>query len=599
MLIDFLKNFTGSYIQTFEDKKSGDTSLIRKFPYSDLKARWKELQSLNERGAGIFFTPNPCSGGRKMENVTSIDWIYVDMDEGTKKEMMAVIEKSPVFPDIITESKRSYHLYWKCHFENKEQFEEIVQGLIQFYDGDKAISSINEVLRFPNFYHAKDPKNRFLIKIVYLKVKGTTPATLKMDYPYTPPMETFQKKHKLEGNQLQVIKDIPIKEVLDKLDVTVGRGKFIMEGGKETSASVNVKENYVQRFSGKPGGGSTIDVAMHYGNKKTVGEAIKWLADEFGIKLDYSQIKNDSKKPKKSEKDLEKIAEKIHQSQDESVFDNFMKPVAENNRTWGVKVLDQRFRKPRAEEYIFLLGKPGAGKTAFCLHMAIKNAQNGVKTVYVSLEMSRTGLIERYIETAAGITEEQREGGRESFTEEQIEMIEECRTEIEQSTLRIIDDSVFEDSADIDILLKLMEKYDMAFIDNFGFLGGEEEAKDQRMISRKVVKWFQETKKTVVMLHHFAKGQTGKVQAEGRGSEKLLDDCTRWTMVERDLSGMGEVKENDNTMFKETKFKVQKDRGRGITGNLTVLFDRGRYYKKKKEDVDLGGMGIDAGELGI
>lgn len=160
----FLTTFQNSFIQTFSDTGS-NPKLVRAFPMKELAEH--NLDELNKAGAGIFFTPNPCEKGRKEKDVTSIDWVYVDMDNGTKEEMQAKIESAPIRPHIIVESKRSYHLYWKVVMMDRKDFDLIIKGLIEFFDGDPAISSTNEVLRLPGFNHMKNPKEPFEIKIIY------------------------------------------------------------------------------------------------------------------------------------------------------------------------------------------------------------------------------------------------------------------------------------------------------------------------------------------------------------------------------------------------------------------------------------------------
>jgi hypothetical protein len=182
----FQEIFKNGYCQTFDDSGKGRKELVRIFPMSDYEKNKDLLCEINRAGGGIFFTPNPCNGGRREENITSIDWIYVDIDDMSKEEMRKLIKTSPIIPNIIVESKRSYHLYWRVTC-TKEEFSTIIHGLIDYFHGDKAITSINEVLRLPDFFHMKDPQNPVEIKCIFQKLSKPIPASEMLSaYPYTP-----------------------------------------------------------------------------------------------------------------------------------------------------------------------------------------------------------------------------------------------------------------------------------------------------------------------------------------------------------------------------------------------------------------------------
>lgn len=84
-----------------------------------------------------------------------------------------------------------------------------------------------------------------------------------------------------------------------------------------------------------------------------------------------------------------------------------------------------------------MAGDAGTGKTAFALRMAIKNAEKGIKTLFVSLEMSEEALVERYIYTRCDASDEQIE--RQEFTQTQESMIDRSLLELENDKLSIID----------------------------------------------------------------------------------------------------------------------------------------------------------------
>lgn len=127
---------------------------------------YDRAKALNKEGYGIFFTPNQFKGRRIKANLVKIDYYIVDIDEGDKGKIWSDIEKLALKPSIIVESKRGYHLYWKVLDGKAENYEKIENGIIAKLNGDKGAKDVSRLLRYPNFYHMKDHKNPFLIKII-------------------------------------------------------------------------------------------------------------------------------------------------------------------------------------------------------------------------------------------------------------------------------------------------------------------------------------------------------------------------------------------------------------------------------------------------
>lgn len=97
---------------------------------------------------------------------------------------------------------------------------------------------------------------RALPKVCYDKIKkGEDPRHFKSIQ--------FKINHIDAQINLEEIKKIPIKTVLDRLGVK-HKNNSIYEEGEVTTAYIYDNDNRVERFSGKDGGGSVIDVVMHY-----------------------------------------------------------------------------------------------------------------------------------------------------------------------------------------------------------------------------------------------------------------------------------------------------------------------------------------------
>lgn len=161
---EFLTHFPGSAYQTFPDSKNSKT-----FPQkgSFLDITKEELQALNKKGAGIFFTPNGMERGhRDSKHCTHVNAYFVDMDEGTKAEQYSRIAQSPITPSFIIESRNGYHVYFLAPRASKDTFRQVQTALIEYFQGDKQCKDISRVLRLPNFFHLKDIKNPFKVNIV-------------------------------------------------------------------------------------------------------------------------------------------------------------------------------------------------------------------------------------------------------------------------------------------------------------------------------------------------------------------------------------------------------------------------------------------------
>ncbi|NCD17779.1 MAG: hypothetical protein EOL91_10825 [Actinobacteria bacterium] len=121
----------------------------------------------NRIGYGIFFTPNKIEGRRIADNVKRINYWFADMDEKTKPEQMNIIDKLLYKPSRIVESKRGYHLYWRSQDGTLDNFNKIMIGIIEKLGSDKSVKGANRTMRMPGFYHMKDRKNPFMVKIIF------------------------------------------------------------------------------------------------------------------------------------------------------------------------------------------------------------------------------------------------------------------------------------------------------------------------------------------------------------------------------------------------------------------------------------------------
>jgi len=538
---------------------------------SDYEKNKDLLCEINRAGGGIFFTPNPCSGGRREENITSIEWIYVDIDDMSKEEMRKLIKTSPIIPNIIVESKRSYHLYWRVNFypincgrdeqnihqDPKSVFSQIIHGLIGYFHGDKAITSINEVLRFPDFFHMKDPKNPVEIKCIFQKLSEPIPASQMLSaYPYTPPKIEI-KTVTSDDPILDRVKAIPIKEVLSALGIET-KNNFILDKGVVTSASINESKNYINRFSGKEGSGSTIDACIVYG-RMTIQQAMDWLK-KFAHIQDVDKMI--SEKPSGDKIDSE-----------DKMF------------TWGTENLDSKITPIEKDTFAIIVGHTGMGKTAYAFDMAVKNARLGHRVLYMSLEMSTDSILTRIARECACIGKE-RWRDKKLISPHQKELYRGKKSELLALANLIPMGFSTEAPPTVENIGEVIKKInpDLVFIDNFDLISKPNnfsEVKAETDAVNKILNLSKGLPKPIMLIHHMRKagGKDRDVVASidsMRGSGKIGHNADTVVIGHRAPYNDNMLPE-DKAMFTITQIK---DREFGIGGQSTIFFHKGSFYDK-------------------
>jgi len=561
MLTQFYDIFKNSYVQTFDDTKQNRAGFVKTFKMCDIAVYKKWLVDMNKTGMGVFFTPNPCQNGRTESDITAIDWVYVDMDEGTKAEMMEKIKNSPFYPHIITESSRSYHLFWRVIGMDKEIFSKIIAGLIDFYDGDPAISSTNEVLRLPPFYHMKDPKNPFQVQILRLDLSYEINAN-EMFEAYPEPVKKFQVKFNIADEDLDVLKKISITDVLNKLGVQVKRNFICDNNGKMSSASINVQGNYVNRFSGKAGSGSTIDVAMVYGNMD-LKQAIEWLRTEFNLKKKEVVVVN---KPMSVNEIMEEINAKTE------MF------------TWGTPRLDRELTAIERHHFCVIAGLASAGKTAFAFDVAIKNAKLGHKVLFLSLEMSEKSILVRGARSFAGITKEEWRGRPKTIPEHKMQAYEYRAKRLTEEKNLFLKSMPKDVDPMIENIFTLIEAINPALtiIDNFDLIKKDpknSEYLEQNRISEQIRSFCKDKNRPIILIHHENPHSKNKGLGAMRGSAKIGDNCDTQLSCSREWSV--DASPEDNAKF---FILANKDRDFGQWNMSTVYFKDGTFMDEYNQE---------------
>lgn len=143
------------------------------FPDTSFGDIESKLFELNRQGYGIFYSPNPVKGKRKSDNVTSINAVFIDIDDGRSE-----LPEFPIPPSAIVQTSKQgkWHIYWKVPRLKPEQFRAVQEMLIKYYDSDPAIKDPARLLRIPGYDHNKSTPTK--VKLLQVADVAYLPETL-------------------------------------------------------------------------------------------------------------------------------------------------------------------------------------------------------------------------------------------------------------------------------------------------------------------------------------------------------------------------------------------------------------------------------------
>lgn len=494
-------------------------------------------------------------------------------------ETAVKMQESKMFNDFsaIVFSGNGFHIYFMGDEieADKEKFSagmEFLNEEIEKVVGikpDPACKNIGRIFRLPLSFNNK--KERKEVEFIYWEKKKSDLIKNLYQFKKAEKKEIKPVVPVAEGQNLwEAAFSLDCKMALERLSGTAAvqhqiftfkkrptGGEYIVINGKEDCDCWLDPQGRIG--SGKGGSPSIVQWIRFY--KWDWKETAEILKREFEDLLPKSAGGEIPSPPK------EEIVKRK-----QSIMERYEKKREPNFKTWGVDSLDLYFKKPRSCEYVLFLGEPGKGKTTYCLQMAIENAKKGIKVLFFSLEMARESLEERYIDTYAKISEKQKE--RTEYSDAQKIKMKKSIEELENENLTIVDSNDIKVKRDIGVIEAMAEDYELIFIDNFSYIvprDNKEEVSSQSEASEKLLNLVNKTKKTIVLIHHYAK-KTGNTRGlEARGSQKLIDDCTIHASIDS----------NEETPH-IVDFKIKK--GRYIkTGSQMIFFRNGKYFPKKLE----------------
>jgi hypothetical protein len=110
-----------------------------------------ELRSLNHL-RGVYFSVN--AGGSTDDQITRFNAVFAENDSLSIDEQHTALDGCPLPTSIRVETKRSVHAYWLLKQScSAEDWCDIQNRLIGYFDGDKSIKNPSRVMRVPTFWH--------------------------------------------------------------------------------------------------------------------------------------------------------------------------------------------------------------------------------------------------------------------------------------------------------------------------------------------------------------------------------------------------------------------------------------------------------------
>lgn len=321
--------------------------------------------------------------------------------------------------------------------------------------------------------------------------------------------------------------------------------------------------------------------------------AIEKLKDNYNRKQIHKLILKVNKDIRDADKTVNEIKKEI--MQDINNIKNDAENIAENMQDVFIKVLgDIEGKKQKGDDYSFYTGffdldkytdglhnseltcigaRPGVGKTAFALNIAINIAQKGKKVYFCSLEMSAEQIMQRIIGYYTGINTQFLRTGR--LKNEEMAKIAEQTNNILSLNLKI-DTKIryIEDLENVISELKEKEEIDMLIVDYLTLLKSKEKFAIRELevaeISRKLKLLALDLKIPVVILVQLNRDAENKVptMAKIRESGSIEQNCDNIIFLHNeDL----DKQPNIITVI------LEKQR-QGTTGSLKLMFNK-RYSR--------------------
>lgn len=166
------------------------------------KTNWGELAGNNQlknqllgdnNTKGVYFLVN--SGGTRDAEITKYNAFFIENDELSIEEQNFRLDWSPINPSIRVETKKSVHAYWLIDGDcSEDDWRDIQERLIAFFNSDKRIKNPARCMRVPWFSHVSlNEKGYSYEQVEVTDFDSSKRFTVKMMRIAFPPPETHTK----------------------------------------------------------------------------------------------------------------------------------------------------------------------------------------------------------------------------------------------------------------------------------------------------------------------------------------------------------------------------------------------------------------------
>lgn len=585
-MFDYYPRFSECTIQTFDDNKSRKLNWLA-WKFINIEENYIKFSDLNNLWAWIFFSVNPMKQWER--NKESIVWVsswICEIDWLDKDLQKKLISNCPLKPSLIIESNSSYHLYWFAKDWTIERWNDICNGLRNYFDWDPAVVDISRVLRLPWYYHMKDDTKPYMIDIIDVSLEYFTEEQMILAYPNIKTVSEIKQSLIIKESQAKNdlwwdyywdrVKNMDTQTMLEEISWTSFVNWETISFSRNNNWTEQIFINWKSTWCWLDKNWKIWSSAWWWPNWTNWvfrywncdwRELAKWINDkhpEMVIKKDI---------PKKEIK-----KEKIIENKEELDFTTI------TPFTRWLQSIDNKFGRFELNKLIVTIWESQSWKTEFTFFQARTNANRWYKVCYIALEMNKKQMIARICQKRAWVSKN--EWDNKTFTTQQKEIMKDKYNELwDYKNLDIIYISKpsIEDIKDT-IKEKQKEWFELFYIDNLWFIDWDwmPEIELTAMVIRELKDLTNTQSISINLLHHFNKWSTKdrswpRGMASIRSSWKIENDADYVLQVWRDLED--EIPPEDRKLV---WIYLQKDRVWGDPSNCTIEFDRWDYIENKQ-----------------
>ena len=557
-----------------------------------------KFRKLNDEGWGVYFSVNDFEAtpeqmqeagvktSRNIQFLNGVRAVFADLDiakagdgmirsikEANKNTLAEALLNCACPPSKIIDTSNGLQPLWELvdsstDPEYQDRYVNVINGIIQWSKqhgamGDE-VKDVTRVLRLPGYSHMKEepyPINVVTYDHVY-KLED-----LEKAFPHEAPKKYVPKPVNNQKLDLisQEINRIDFQELILRAFAATGRSASFDKKGR-----LELDGRLTGTFQGKKGDRDYLASTSHEpyeGNRITAvadilgtsnKDARKWIIETYNLSL-TGLIKQKKKAVKARE----------------------YKPY-----TWGTNVLDQDLWPMKRGQYILLFGEQNSGKTAYTFDLAKKNAEDGQKVLFISLEMDTEEIYDRACLEYAGYT--QTEVRLEKYPESKVKKFNEKKKELKSiSNLELFGFAAGVSSTIESILQVIDEKDpDLVVIDNLDKVKADIDARRDKheFISGEILTYCKNSGPPIILVHHVRK-RFGKDKSivrgmdEIRGSGKISDDAYYVVQVSRNTDEKADP-------YEKSQFRVfqMKNRMSGQSQMRTIFHFGGSFYDQYVPD---------------